>query len=195
MFRATYRIGLGTLILVTLAQSFFAGPFHTATSNTNFFSYFTNESNLIAAITLLYAAIARRETPLLSWVRGGSMLYLTTTLLINQLVLDGGLSAPVLHIIAPLGVLLDWLLFPPAAPISLRGSLAWLSFPFAFVVYTLARGALVHWYPYAFLDPTALGLSVLAYILVLGTMTLLLARIIQLSSGWRQLKPVPVEAN
>lgn len=45
---------------------------------------------------------------------------------------------------------------------------AWLIYPLAYVAYTLARGAVMNWYPYPFLDVTQLGyLTVLWHIVVL----------------------------
>jgi len=35
--------------------------------------------------------------------------------------------------------------------------LAWLAYPVAWFVYTLARGARVDWYPYPFVDVSELG--------------------------------------
>jgi hypothetical protein len=46
---------------------------------------------------------------------------------------------------------------------------AWLVYPLAWFVYTLARGAIVDWYPYPFVDVSELGYqAVLARAVALG---------------------------
>ena len=62
-----------------------------------------------------------------------------------------------LHYIAPVYMLVDWILFPPYVRLKYIRSLWWLVFPLGYVVYSLVRGLLVDWYPYPFLDPTTNG--------------------------------------
>lgn len=61
------------------------------------------------------------------------------------------------HYIASWATLLGWLLFGPR-PRSDRATMAWaLLWPIAWITYTFIRGALVHWYPYPFLDVDQTG--------------------------------------
>jgi hypothetical protein len=97
-------------------------------------------------------------------VRGGSVVYLTVTLIVFAVLLSGtdvDTAIPwvnsVVHQVFPIVVIVDWLVVPPAASISWRRSLVWLGYPLSWTAYTLVRGAIVGWYPYPFLDPTADG--------------------------------------
>ncbi|WP_323119834.1 Pr6Pr family membrane protein [Burkholderia alba] len=134
----------------------------------NFFSYFTQLSNLYAAAVLLAGAwlIARPPAPRLESARGAAVLYMSITGIVYELLLahaDSILHTTppytnwILHRIMPVVVLLDWLYVAPL--VRLRGShvLRWLAFPIAYLVYTLVRGPLVDWYPYPFVDPRTHG--------------------------------------
>jgi hypothetical protein len=62
-----------------------------------------------------------------------------------------------LHRVIPLAMLADWAAFAPWARASYRAALGWLVVPLAYFAYSLLRGAVVHWYPYPFLNPTHAG--------------------------------------
>jgi hypothetical protein len=161
----------------------------------NFFSYFTVEANLFAAIVLIAGGLtltAKGESSTFAVIRGAATLYLAITGLVFSLLLAGleGVeftAVPwdniVLHYLMPVLIVLDWLVFPPTERISFRRGLIWLVFPLAYVVYSLIRGHAVGWYPYPFLDPgprgytgviqSSIGIAVtaagLVYILTLFT--------------------------
>ena len=59
-------------------------------------------------------------------------------------------------------MLLDWYVDPPRTAIRLGTVLVWLALPLSYACYTFVRGAIVHYYPYPFLDVKALGPSVVA---------------------------------
>ena len=131
----------------------------------NFFSYFTNLSNLCTAGVLLFAAAhgpdGRRTSERFALVRGASVVAMAVVGIVFVAVLrneDLGTLRPwvnaVLHYIMPLAVVLDWVFAPPERVPSFRRSLLWLIFPALYLVYTLARGAAVGWYPYPFLNPS-----------------------------------------
>jgi hypothetical protein len=144
----------------------------------NFFGYFTIQSNLFAAAVALYAAAGGPgASPVrLDLIRGAAVLCTSLTGIVFSILLAGiddgetiGWVNLVLHDLAPLAVVADWLVAPPRTRLSLRQAATWLVLPAAYVLATLARGALVHWYPYPFLDADTLGYGgVLAYIVVLG---------------------------
>lgn len=154
-------LGAITLQAVTVAQ---AGTF----LPWNFFSYFTNLSNILAAvvfiISALYLAKSRKPSVRDDTIRGAAVLYMAVTgvvyntLLINQNV---GLLIPwvniLLHVVMPLAVIADWLYQPPKTKLTVSQAGVWLFFPVVYVIYTLIRGALVHWYPYPFLNPDKVG--------------------------------------
>lgn len=151
----------------------------------NFFSFFTVQSNLLAAVTLLLVA-SRPPAPWLSWLRGLATLCMVVTGLVFAVLLSGlpqdVLTAvpwdnTVLHYLVPVWFAVDWAVDPPAPAVPLRRALLWLLYPLAYVTYSLVRGPLVDWYPYPFLDPadggygavavTSVGIAVLGVLLVL----------------------------
>ncbi len=135
----------------------------------NFLSYFTVESNLIAAVVLVGGGLAlgdRGEGAVAAMLRGAATLYLGITGLVFSLLLAGleGVeftAVPwdniVLHYLMPVLIVLDWVVAPPVARIPFRRGLLWLAVPLAYVVYSLIRGHYAHWYPYPFLDPGPRG--------------------------------------
>jgi len=50
-----------------------------------------------------------------------------------------------------------WLLFVPKETLKWKNVLPWMIYPFIYCIYTLARGALVKFYPYPFIDVEVLG--------------------------------------
>lgn len=119
------------------------------------FSYFTVLSNVFAAVVALLGVF----NPVSAQIRGAAVLYMGTTGIVYWLLLRGiDVQTPayanwVLHTIVPILVVAEWLL----APERTRRAWLWLSFPLAYLVYTLVRGPIVGWYPYPFMDPRTNG--------------------------------------
>lgn len=63
----------------------------------------------------------------------------------------------VFHYVVPAATLVGWLAFGPRPRVDGRTVAASLGFPLLWLAYTLVRGALVHEYPYPFVDVDALG--------------------------------------
>lgn len=153
----------------------------------DFFSFFTIESNLFAAFVLLISAvlILRKKSSSRSFdlIRGASTLYMVTTGIIFSLLLAGIENATltavpwdntVLHYIMPIVLIADWILDSPKKSITFKRALIWLTYPLAYVIYSLIRGAVVGWYPYPFLNPangyvtvliTSLGVTAVVVVL------------------------------
>ncbi len=134
----------------------------------NFFSYFTNLSNIIAAIVLLFGAFflfQRREpTPTYDLIRGAATVYMAIVGIVFSILLrneDLGSLLPwvntVLHYIMPVVVVLDWLYLPPSTKLFASQIWVWLIFPILYLVYSLIRGAIVGFYAYPFLNPAKVG--------------------------------------
>ncbi|MDX8054780.1 Pr6Pr family membrane protein [Lentzea sp. BCCO 10_0798] len=121
----------------------------------NHFSYFTVLSNVFAAVVALLGVFS----PVSAQIRGAAVLYMGTTGIVYWLLLRGiDVQTPayanwVLHTVVPILVVVEWLL----APEKTRRWWIWLSFPLAYLVYTLVRGPIVDWYPYPFMDPRQNG--------------------------------------
>lgn len=133
----------------------------------NFFSFFTIESNILAAIIFIVVGVGmltrQKSNPQFAFVRGAATLYMTMTGIIYVLLLSGNeislqTTIPwvnvVLHYLFPAIALLDWILFPPKFHLPFKKALLWLVFPGAYFVYSLIRGGFVGWYPYPFLNPS-----------------------------------------
>jgi hypothetical protein len=132
----------------------------------DFFSYFTILSNIAATVVLAVGGVALlfglRGVP--DAVRGAVVAYMAVTGLVYAVVLQAaqeGQLVPwiddVVHRLLPAFVLVDWLVVPPRRRVTYAAVPYWLVFPGAFVAYSLTRGAIVHWYPYPFLDPRVDG--------------------------------------
>lgn len=132
-------------------------------------SYFTNQSNLFF-VMLILARVARGGSHPLCFddVRGAVAFSLVMTGIIYALLVapldellrwDIGWTGIVLHRLAPVAALLDWLLTARRRAPSARRILWWQLFPVVFLTGTWVRGGLTGWYPYEFLDPTATSWS------------------------------------
>ena len=137
----------------------------------NFFSYFTNLSNLFVAVVMLVGAIHRFQRkepkPWEDLVRGASVAGITVAGIVFSLLLrneDLGSLEPwvniVIHYIMPLAAVADWLHQPPKSRLNLGQIPYWLIFPLLYLFYTVIRGAIIAWYPYPFMNPAIVGGSV-----------------------------------
>ncbi|HEX3517939.1 MAG TPA: Pr6Pr family membrane protein [Solirubrobacteraceae bacterium] len=156
----TCRLLLALAALTAIGYDVAAGP---GVSDTDYFSYFTVLSNLFAAAMLLYGALRPERSQAVALLRGAAVAYILTTGIVYLLLLSG--RAPtypwvnaVLHYLMPVAVTLDWLLSPPSVPLlPMRTVVLWMAFPVLYIIYTLARGAIVGWYPYFFVNPHRSG--------------------------------------
>jgi hypothetical protein len=134
----------------------------------NFFSYFTIQSNLIAAFIFILSALTvqRAKNKDIDLLRGAATFYMVIVGIVFPLLLAGIKGAQftavpwdniVLHYIIPLAALVDWLVDRPTKRIIFSRALNWILFPVAYVIYSLVRGHLVGWYPYPFLNAAEKG--------------------------------------
>jgi len=143
-----------------------------ARATLRFFSYFTILSNLLVALAcgmpLLRSgrAAAYFAQPR---VRGAIALYISVTAGVYITILDGmwspqgaeWLANALLHYWVPGLYVLLWLwqAYAPRPRLLWTDALRWLSFPAAYLAWTLVRGAWLHEYPYPFVDVSALGVG------------------------------------
>jgi hypothetical protein len=162
MVLAVLRVAFAALAVVAILAQMLDLADRGVLNPVNFFSYFTIESNLIAVAALLWAAAAWRggPHPRLDFFRGAATTYMTVTFVVFALLLaDTDVDTAivwvdrVLHRVIPIVLMADWLIDPPAVRIDLRRAWWWITYPLAWVVYTMIRGAMVDTYPYPFLDP------------------------------------------
>lgn len=171
----------------------------------NYFTYFTIDSNLIAAILLGVGAarFRRPRSPTLDLLRGGAVVYMSVTGVVFTLLLRGtdvDTAIPwvnsVVHELMPMVIVADWLLDPPAERLSLKQGALWLSFPLGWILFELVRGATGR-YHYPFLDPAQGGwVSVLAYMAaILVFMFALCAVVVWLGNARRSGAPPATAAD
>ena len=129
----------------------------------NFFSYFTNLSNLFAAFVLLLSVFSSSSASR-DHVRYASTVNMTVVGLVFAVLLrnvDLGALLPwvnfVLHYIMPVAVVLDWLVRPPVSKLKAKNILIAMVFPAAYLAYVVLRGTSTGWYPYPFLNPSNVG--------------------------------------
>jgi hypothetical protein len=159
------RILFAALALAAIGQQLWL-HINASYSAINFFSYFTNLSNLFAVIVLLLSVFGRHA------MRAGSRDVARYLSAVNMSVVgivfvvllrnvDLGALLPwvnfALHYVMPVAIVLDWLLQPPAAKLSGKHVAIALVFPAGYLVYVLLRGAATGWYPYPFLNPANVG--------------------------------------
>jgi hypothetical protein len=163
------RAALALAALAAIGYDVAAGP---GVSDADYFSYFTVLSNLFAATMLLHGALhsARERSRMVELLRGAAVVYILTTGIVYLLLLSGHAPAypwvnAILHYLMPVAVTLDWLLDPPRVHLDqARTVVPWMVFPLLYVLYTMARGVIVGWYPYFFVNPHRGG----GYLLVVG---------------------------
>ncbi|UFU05195.1 Pr6Pr family membrane protein [Ruania halotolerans] len=175
------ELGVLRLALVALLAAAFAAQLtFSLTLETfrlsNFFSFYTVQSNLIGGVVFTVSGVCALRGRLperlpLDMIRGAATLYLAITGAVYNLVLAGledsldtqvMFANVVLHMVMPIAVVLDWIVDPPCTRVPLRTALWWLIYPGAYLIYTLVRGPIVDWYPYPFTDPRVQGYGAVA---------------------------------
>jgi len=173
------------------------GVTNIALSVTNFFSFFTIQSNVAAVFVFLIGAalLATRKDDDPAWfgiLRASVASYMIVTGIVYNLLLRGielpqGATLPwsneVLHVVIPMAMLLDWLFAPGRVAIPWNKLWIIVVYPIIWVIYTMVRGPLTqnevlgqpYWYPYPFLNPNLSAnnyLSVIFYIVLIAMVIL-----------------------
>jgi hypothetical protein len=178
-------------LITSLGNWAASGIDNPTTQLVNFFSFFTIDSNVLTVVVFLIGVVCtlRGKTQDERWVaisRASVTAYMATTGIVYNTLLRGielpqgatlGWSNEILHVIAPLIMVLDWLFAP--GRIRLEWKTIWIIviFPLVWGAYTLIRGPLTfdavtgndYWYPYPFLNPNIApeGYASVAFYLVL----------------------------
>ncbi|GAB4584843.1 Pr6Pr family membrane protein [Nocardia sp. IFM 10818] len=158
------RIAFGVLGVFTLAWGPLRNLDNPTYSIANYFSYFTIQSNILAAVALLVGGLLDPRDRRWQLFRGAATLYMIITGIIYAVLLadidvqmQDQWTNTVLHRVIPIVMLADWLLVPAAIGLTARLIGSWLIYPILYGVYTLVRGPIVDWYPYPFIDPREQG--------------------------------------
>jgi hypothetical protein len=134
----------------------------------NYFSFFTIQSNIIAAAMFVLAALVRPGERSLGFeaLRGAATFYIAITGVVFAALLSGlqeqldthnEFVNSTVHYVIPAAAVIDWFLDPPRQRLGLKVAILWLAYPLLWFAYTLARGSVVHWYPYPFVDVSEHG--------------------------------------
>ena len=130
------------------------------------FSYFTEWSNIVVAVTFTLLALAPTvRTTLRRVLLLDSLIMITVTAIVYAVLLAptetvtgwSVLTNPWQHKVVPALTVLVWLIWGPRGWISWRLVPTSLIIPVAWIVWALARGAVVGAYPYGFLDVATRG--------------------------------------
>ncbi|MET4051693.1 hypothetical protein ABID81_001037 [Frigoribacterium sp. PvP054] len=158
VFAAASLVAVGGQFAVHLENHF---------SVANFFSYFTNLSNLFAVVVFVVGGVRtlRRRPGSRAWdvVRLISVVNMVFVGLVFNVLLtevSGGVLPwvnVIVHVVMPLAVLVDWLVLPAGRRLPWAAAAIGLVVPVLYSVYSLVRGAITSFYPYPFYDPEALG--------------------------------------
>ena len=171
---AAYRAFFGVLVLAAIGTQLADLWTRGVLDPLHYFSYFTIDSNLLAAAVFLILAARRGErSNAFENVRGLAVICMTITGVVFSVLLSGtdvDTAIPwvnnVLHSVMPIVIAVDWLLDPPRMRLSYRQGLTWIVYPAIWLVYTLMKGPIVGKYPYPFLDPAGGGYGTVAMYVV-----------------------------
>ena len=158
------RLAVAAAIATAVTATFIDTASRSAINPFNFFGFFTLQSNIIAVFVLGFsgalALTGRAQSPVVQLLRA----IVATNLIIVGLVyntllvgLPGGVELAwantILHVVSPIYVALDWVLFADRRALAWRRMWVVLVYPLAWLAVVLIRGATDGWVPYPFLDP------------------------------------------
>lgn len=164
-----FRLVFAALSITAMAVQLFAVHIPMGFNAANFFSYFTNLSNImISAVFIITAVrlITRKSAPTQAdtAIRGAAVVYIAFVgLVFNTLLRDAELGALlpwvniVLHYILPIVAVIDWLAWPPKNRLPFSIVFWWMIWPAAYSIFSVVRGAIDGIYPYFFYNPAAVG--------------------------------------
>lgn len=170
-----------------------------------YFAYFTIDSSMIAAVTLIVAgAFAMRhqnDTPLLATVQlcvfaAAVVVSVVYNALLRGMpndVRDGNYQWPVLpneilHVWAPIFIVLEWLVISGSVNLNFKKIWWVIAFPLAWLVFSIARGAITGWWAYWFINPNDKGgltqmftyiFGIMIFFLINATVAISLQRLVR----------------
>lgn len=164
LFGAVTLIAVGTQLGIHLGQGY---------DLVNFFSYFTNLSNIFAAVVLIVESVltwrGKEGGPVWALLRCISVVCMALVgVVFNTLLRDVDLGSLLpwintwLHYVMPVAVVADWLIQSPRHTIPLKRVGVAALFPLGYLAYSLIRGAVINWYAYPFINPANGGYGTVA---------------------------------
>lgn len=198
------RLGLALAILGSITWQVTDRVIHNLFRPSEYFAFFTIQSSLITAVALVLAGASAvrglAESRRMTLVRLAAVTTLVLVGIVYNALLRGTAPAPadvgyewpvapneLLHVWAPILILVDWLLLPALVRLKLRSIFWVLVFPLAWLAFSVIRGVITGWWPYWFIDPTGSGgvagmvgyiFGIMFFFLFLATLAILLARLV-----------------
>ncbi|NLA11133.1 MAG: Pr6Pr family membrane protein [Firmicutes bacterium] len=195
-----YRLALLAAVTAGLYLTMFG---HGEGFNALSLRYFTIQSNILVALALLYFLLSPENGRIRIIVRGSVLLSIIITGLVFHTLLvpqfgelfGGGidLSGHLTHTIAPVGFLLDWLLFERKGLMQPADLPFWTLYPLLYWLFSIWQGAETGFYPYFFMDVSTLGYggallwlaALSAFFLIIGLLLLGIDRLLARPAGQR----------
>jgi len=151
---ALTRIAFGLLILVAMITMIRFLVDEGSFNALNFFTFFTILSNLLAMGVLLEGGrrMLTGTPPIPDMIRGAAVVYMTVTYIVFAVLLRGleeelqthlAWVDSVFHRVAPIVLMLGWVVDPPKERIPFRRALWWLAFPLYFATFAYVYRAVV----------------------------------------------------
>ncbi len=132
-------------------------------------AYFTIQSNILLVMALIFFLFAGHQNRVTAIVRGGVIIYILITGLVFHFLLVPGLPEyfadglsfrhHITHTIAPIGFILDWLLFDIKGMMRNSDLKYWIIYPLLYWIVTISYGIIRGLYPYFFMDVGAIGFA------------------------------------
>ncbi|MFV0634503.1 Pr6Pr family membrane protein [Demequina sp.] len=168
----------------------------------DFFGYFTIQTNVIAVVALVIAAIyAGRERPQwVEWLRISAATYMVIVVVVFWWLLyptmaefGAGWTDYVLHLGSGIVLVADWALEGPRTRLPLRNLGVCMIYPFIWLTVVLIRGATDGWVPYFFLDPANGYASVFTMVAIIVAVGLTLCAALIPLARLRVIDPTPAQ--
>jgi len=151
--------------------------------------YFTIQTNIMVALVLLYLIFKNGSERFSAIIRGGVLLYILVTGIIFHVLLVPALPEyfaegvafrhHITHTIAPVGFMLDWLLFDRKGRMLFSDLKYWLIYPLLYWLGSVTYGQFSGIYPYFFLAIGEIGLAAgLIWLLLMTTFFIMLGLLI-----------------
>ncbi len=152
-------------------------------------AYFTIQSNMLVVLALVLFFFANHDKRTGAIVRGGAMIYILVTGLVFHFILVPDLPEyfaegvtfrhHITHTIAPIGFILDWVLFDRKGLMYKSDLKYWVIFPMLYWIVSIVHGGISGLYPYFFMDVGAIGFTaVLAWFFALTAFFVILGLLI-----------------
>jgi hypothetical protein len=163
-----------------------------------YFGFFTILSNIFAAIALSVAARSSHQSLFARpFIVSGITVSMILVGLVYNLILRqqwhptgiNRVADELLHVVMPLLMVAYWWVFVSKQALQWSDALLWALYPFVYLIYALARGALSATYPYSFIDVGVLGYGTVLVNSVYVTIAFTMISLLCIAAARWQLRP------